>query len=118
MQGERENSPSTLKLSRVPVLEKKVWGYLKYKGTVMKRISDPPDCVLLEDIVGNGLAKTNMWASLKYNKDGYEICAGSSVTLTCNQDDDTIKQGQKVALAYALVGVRQACGNLEDEIEK
>lgn len=60
----------------------------------------------LKDVVGDGLARTNMWASWERREGELKLAAGSSVTLTCNQDKKTIKKAQALAGALSLNGLR------------
>jgi hypothetical protein len=60
---------------------------------------------VLASLMGNRGARTSMWATAETKIESYKIQAGSSVSLTCNQDEATIKKAQHIAQAYAMEGL-------------
>jgi hypothetical protein len=71
----------------------------------------------VEGVVGDRSAKASMWATAEARKGPFKLMAGSSVTLTCNQDNTTIKIAQYAAQALALEGLRDMMGALETQLE-
>lgn len=59
----------------------------------------------VSDLLGDQNAKTAVWGGLKGYRDAYELSAGCSVHVTCNQDNKTIKRGQELAAPLAMHGI-------------
>jgi hypothetical protein len=84
-----------------------------YLGEVPKEIMDE-----FKNIIGDGMAKVSVSVDLSIKDYGTGASAMASVTLSCNQDMQTIQRASELAAWAAKKFASQYRGEAEGELEK
>ena len=93
------------------------WATIYYGEMIAWEREYTPMPMRTQDLLGDRAGRVNEWGSVKLKEGKIELAAGGSVTLSPNQDDQTLKVAQEAAVAWAVYGTRLMLTELQQGLQ-